>query len=45
MTGMWRNKMMVNEFYLPVTKYYKEQLCKGLAMILNRRYLLLIKDE
>ena len=45
MKGIRRNKIMVTQFYLPVTKHYKIQLCKKLAMIIDRNYLFIIMDE
>jgi DNA-binding LytR/AlgR family response regulator len=42
---MNRNKIIVNNINLPITKYYKEQICKRLAMILDWNYLFILKNE
>ena len=45
MNGVKKKRIVVGEYYLPVSKYYKLQLCKKLALLLDRNYFFIIKDE
>lgn len=38
MNGVKRKRVKVREYHLPISKYYKVQLCANLAMLLNRDY-------
>jgi DNA-binding LytR/AlgR family response regulator len=39
MKSVKRKRIQVGEYYLPVSKYYKKQMCDSLATLLNRNYI------